>query len=115
MAKLTLFIDEDGNMRGLRSPLTEALGLRDWKRVSYIEPVNPVLRWLFHFIRNRVADDSGVAEFTRNWPVMWRANIFDGPILGPFRVRQSAVEAEVAYINELFEGLISNDRETHTS
>jgi len=112
---MKIFIDEDGNTSGLKSPLTEALGLKERKRVSHIEPVNQVLRWLFHCIRKVVADDSWLAGFTRCWPVKWRANIFDGPILGPFRVRQAAVEAEVAYINELFEGLISNDRETLTS
>jgi len=109
MVNLTVFIDEDGETSGLKSPLTEALGLQHRERVSHIEPVNRVLRWFFHLIRKHVADDSWLAGFTRRWPVMWRANIFIGPTLGPFRVRQDAIDAEVAHINETFEsGMKSN-------
>lgn len=101
--KFSIFIDEDGMTHGLKSPLTEALGLRDRERVSHVEPVNRVLRWLFHFIRRRVSDDSRWAAFTRRWPCSWQANIFSGPTLGPFRVRQEAIDAEVAWINDSFE------------
>jgi len=109
MANLTVFIDEDGNTKGLKSPLTETLGLKKRERVSHIEPVNRVLRWLFHWIRSRASDTSAAANFTRRWPVMWQANIFTGPTLGPFRVRQDAIDAEVAYINETFESGLKSD------
>jgi hypothetical protein len=106
---LTVFVDETGNMTGLRSSLTEALKLPERERVSHIEPVNRVLRWLFHGIRSRVEDTSAIAGFTRKWPVTWQANIFDGPTLGPFHTRQEAIDAEVAHINKTFEtGFESN-------
>lgn len=98
-----IFIDNDGTVRGLESPLTKLLALKDRRRVSHIEPVNRLLRWLFHYIRYKVSDDSRLAGFTRRWPCRWQANIFDGPVLGPFRSRSEAVDAEVSWINEAME------------
>lgn len=103
MSKFTIFIDDDGVTKGIRSPVTEALGLPDRKRASHVEPVNRALRWLFHFVRRRVADESTIANITRRWPVVWQAHVFDGPTLGPFRSRQDAIDAEIAYINHQFE------------
>jgi len=99
MDKFTIFIDEDGNVSGLVSPLTQALGLSERRRVSHVEPVNQVLRVLFHAIRRRVSDESRAAAFTRKWPCKWQANIFNGPTLGPFRKRSHAITAEISYIN----------------
>lgn len=110
--KLTIFIDEDGMTHGLKSSLTEALGLRNRERVSHVEPVNRALRWLFHFIRSRVSDESRLAEFTRRWPCRWQANIFSGPTLGPFRVRQAAIDAEVAWLNDFYERNECNEQRT---
>jgi hypothetical protein len=112
MAKFTVFIDDDGMTHGLKSPVTAALGLRDRQRVSHVEPVNRVLRWLFHFIRNRVTDESRVAGFTRHWPVKWQANIFEGPTLGPFNMRQEAIDAEVVWINNNLEEGLKNESRT---
>lgn len=113
--ELTIFIDEDGMTHGLKSSLTESLGLKNRERVSHIEPTNRALRWLFHFIRSRVSDDSGWATFTRYWPCRWRANIFAGPTLGPFFMRRNAIAAEVAWINENLEkGMCVNDPRTDT-
>ena len=103
MDKFTVFIDDDGLTQGLKSPVTRVLGLNERRRVSHVEPVNRALRWLFHFIRNRVTDESRVAGFTRRWPVKWQANVFEGPTLGPYNVRQEAIDAEIAYINNTFE------------
>lgn len=99
----TLFIDDDGTMTGVASPLTEALGLHAKERVSHVEPVNGMLRWLFHSLRERVKDDSTLAEFTRHWPCLWQARILNGPILGPFKKRQVAIAAEIKWLNEMFE------------
>ncbi len=100
-----IFIEEDGTVRGLASPVTRLLGLSDRRRVSHVEPVNRTLRWLFHAIRKRVSDSSRLANFTRRWPCRWQARVFGGPVLGPFRCRQSAINAEIAYINSQLEGL----------
>lgn len=68
------------------------------QRASHVEPVQPVLRWLFHCIRSRVADDSWLAGWTRRWPCVWQARIFDGPVLGPFVDRKAAISAEVDWL-----------------
>lgn len=100
---MKLIIDPDGTMHGLESSVTQLLGLRDRRRVSHIEPVNPLLRRLFHAVRQRVSDKSRWAEFTRRWPCCWQARIFDGPVLGPFRSRKEALAAEVQYIQRQME------------
>ncbi len=100
----TLFIDTDGTMSGLESPVTQLLGLGDRRRVSHVEPVNPLLRRLFHAIRRRVSDRSALAEFTRRWPCRWQARVFDGPTLGPFRRRADAIAAEIEFVNSRIEG-----------
>lgn len=99
MTKHTVIVENDGTVKGVSSPVTQALGLRNKKRVSHIEPVNKKLRWLFYFLRDRYSDDSLVAKFTRKWPCLWQARIFGGPTLGPYFYRQSAIMAEVAWIN----------------
>lgn len=78
----------------------QSLGTVTKRRVSHVEPVNPVQRRLFHFIRSRVSDDSRIAGWTRRWSCLWRARLFDGPTLGPFRDRQAAIDAEVAWLEE---------------
>ena len=100
----TIFINSDGLVTGIASDVTQRMSLGNKHRVSHIEPTNLVLRWLFHFIRKRVSDNSRLANFTRNWRCHWRANIFGGPILGPFKSRKKAIEAEIAWINAYLEG-----------
>ena len=100
----SVFIDETGNIVGVASPLTQILKLGDRRRVSHVEPVNPLLRKVYHFIRNRVDDESRMASITRRWPCVWQARIFDGPVLGPFRSRRKAIEAEVRWIEHKLRG-----------
>ncbi len=96
---MQIFIGNDGEIKGIKSQLTQELGLPFSKRVSNVEPVNRVWRYCFYWIRKRVTDDSRLAEFTRHWPCMWQAKIHDGPVLGPFKSRKSAISAEILYIN----------------
>jgi hypothetical protein len=100
----TIFIAPDGVVTGIASDITQRMSLGNKIRVSHIEPVNPVLLWIFHFIRKRVKDDSKLAKFTRQWKCLWRANIFNGPILGPFKCRDQAVSAEIVWVNAFLEG-----------
>lgn len=95
---MIVFIEKDGTTKGLVSPVTQLLRLGNIRRVSHIEPTNAVLRWLFHCVRYQVADTSYLAAFTRCWPCQWRANIVNGPTMGPFRNRQDAIKAEVLWI-----------------
>lgn len=100
----TIFIDNDGLTEGIASAVTRLLALSDSRRVSHVEPVHPVLRGVFHAIRRRVSDDSRLAQFTRRWPCQWQARVFDGPVLGPFRQRSEAIDAEILWINAALEG-----------
>ena len=68
------------------------------RRVSHVEPVALVPRALFYAIRLIVRDESRAAAWTRRWPVVWQARIFDGPTLGPYDDRSAAIEAEVEWI-----------------
>ena len=103
MTRHTVIVENDGTVKGISSPVTQALGLRDKKRVSHIEPVNKTLRWLFYLIRDHFSDESMAAKFTRKWPCLWQARIFNGPTMGPFASRQSAIMAEVAWITTKME------------
>lgn len=103
MPTTTVFINTDGTVVGLESEITRLLKLGNRRRVSHVEPVNPLLRRLFHAIRRRVADDSALAEFTRRWPCCWQARVFDGPVLGPFRRRADAIAAEIEFLNSEIE------------
>lgn len=96
---MEIFVDQNGKITGVKSELTNKLGLPQIQRVSNVEPVNRIWRYLFYFVRNRVSDDSRLAEFTRHWPCTWQAKIHDGPVLGPFKHRKSAISAEISYIN----------------
>lgn len=99
---VVLFIKPCGTTVGVRSRLTDALGL-PYVRASAIEPCNSVLRCLFSFIRSRVSDESRIAAFTRRWPCKWRIRFFDGTIIGPFRSRNEAVLVEVGILNNSLE------------
>lgn len=98
-------IAADGSFRfvhnqDIATALSTATTTQTKRRASHVEPVNPVLRWMFHSIRSRVSDDSAAAELTRKFPCRWRARIFDGPTLGPFNNRAAAIAAEVEWINK---------------
>lgn len=101
----SIFIENDGRVFGLDSYLTEDLQLTCKKRVSHVEPVNCILRWVFHAIRCCVKDNSTAACFTRQWPCRWRVRLLNEPsrILGPFKTRQAAIFAEINFINNSFQ------------
>ena len=93
----------DGAAIGMKSEVTQLLGLSNFQRVSHVEPVNPWLRYFFYSIRKQVSDQSILAGFTRRWPCRWQADIFDGPVLGPFRYRAEAIESEIKFLNSRIE------------
>jgi hypothetical protein len=96
----TVFVQADGTIKGIASPVTEGLGLVR-RRASHVEPQRRTLRWVFHLIRRCVNDESRMAAFTRNWPCQWRVRLLDsGEILGPFTDRATAIDEEVRVINE---------------
>lgn len=71
------------------------------QRASYVEPADPLVRFLFHVIRHRVSDDSFLAAWTRRWPCVWRARILKPgePTLYETRDRQEAIDHEVRWLN----------------
>jgi len=105
---ITVTIDEEGDQVFLKGHGADVfLGLGDTRtqRASHVEPDNRLLRFLFHFIRHRTADDSRLAAFTRCWPCLWRVNTapVGGPILsGRWRNRLKAIDAEVEFLNQFF-------------
>ena len=103
MTEKTVYISPDGEIRGIESDLTKTLGIPREKRVSRVEPVNPVLRILFKSIRSLVSDESATAEWTRRWPCKWQARIFNGPTLKTFSKRSDAIKAEIKWMNERME------------
>jgi len=74
------------------------------RRASYIEPMNPWLRFLFRFLRAWCGDEGEVAEFTRGWTCAWQADMtpVGGPIVYNFQSRAAAIEYEIAWLNRNF-------------
>jgi len=100
--KVTVTFRQDGSIEYVHAQpsLLEDLGAVSRRRAGHVEPVNRLLRWLFHVIRSRIGDESLVAAFTRMWPCRWQSNLAPckGPILGPFARRDRAITAEVAWV-----------------
>lgn len=83
-------------------PLAAQLGA-SISRISHVEPVQPVLRWLFYLIRYWFGEDGETGRWLRTWRCRWRVNF--GPIGGdvfdrdeagkPFADRQAAIDFEI--------------------
>jgi len=102
--ELTITVEPDGSLKFIDSgELHELhdLGTTTKRRVSHVEPVNRLLRWIFHAIRRRVRDDSWLAAFTRRWPCEWQARMLVAAvILGPCRRRADAIDAELRWLRD---------------
>lgn len=83
---VTAFVDEISVPNiSLDSPLT--------KRVSNIYPQNKFLRLFFVFVRALVDNKSSVANWTREWDVVWEVYI-DSEAYGTFTDRGEAIAHE---------------------
>ena len=102
MAEYRITINPDGSCEWLWSrelaPLEDALGPAARMRVSHIEPVNVLLRVLFHVFR--ASQSEAVAVWTRGWRCWWRVNIINGPTWGRYRDRLAAIDAEHLWLSE---------------
>lgn len=124
---LTVTIDENGDLVYLKTDSCDALlelGETVTKRASHVEPDNFLLRRLFHTLR-LFGDKNRIADWTRNWNCLWRVNTspVGGPILlwrhvwgsedwmkglsgynyvALWRNRQSAIDAEIKFLNDWF-------------
>lgn len=103
---MEIFVRPDGSVNHICVDgfSTAFLGEQVVRRASYVEPVNPTLRFWFHVIRRIVPDRSFIAAWTRRWKCQWQANLYisGGPIFGPFKYRQDAIAAEVFWINQQY-------------
>ena len=107
---ITVTIGDDGSLNFVlqSSPGCEAMlaALREMsntvttRRASHVLPVNPTLRTIFRWLRDRYGEKGWIATFTRHWPCLWQADLApsNGPVLGPFRNRQHAINAEIAWL-----------------
>jgi len=97
-------------------------------RASHVEPVNPILRLLFHLLRQWLGDKGRMSDFTRSWKCAWRINMkpvgggilrwkdlphnacmvkygdaaWGGNEVAIWYDRLAAIDAEVAALNEHF-------------
>ncbi len=105
MEKIIITI-EDGVTKFLVNEQTQDL-VEDGtvRRASHVEPVNIVLRRVFHALRGMFGEKGWMADFTRKWPCLWQINLepIGGPVLADtFYKRQNAIDCEVDYLNENF-------------
>jgi hypothetical protein len=80
------------------------------RRASHVEPNNIVLRKIFHMIRARFGEKGKMANFTRQWPCLWRVNMTPsgGPVLtGRWRKRQMALASEVEWLRQQLFGQLN--------
>lgn len=105
---MKLIVASDGTIEYLGTGNVELTGVElvTVFRASHIEPVNGLVRRLFHWLRVRYGDESRVAAFTRCWPVLWRVNLspVGGPIFGRFIGRSEAIEAEEQWLCDNYWG-----------
>ena len=106
MQRHVLHISQQGQMAtisgGPLMTLLIPLGQVSTRRASHVEPVYRVKRAAFRLLRWPFGDTGRVADWPRNWRGPWQADLAPsgGPVLGPFRNRQNAIDAEVAWLNE---------------
>ena len=107
MTPIVVSISEEGVCRFLVNESTESF-LTDTsviRRASHVEPVWEPARVLFHLLRRFFGEKGRVAAFTRTWPCLWQVNMapIGGPVLsGEWRNRESAIDAEIRYLQERF-------------
>lgn len=102
-SELTITVSPDGSVEWLGVEELEALtclGPATRRRVSHIEPCDPILRVLFRLVRRVVSDGGRVAAWTRAWRCRWRIDIIGGPTFGGFSDRHEAIEREHRWLNE---------------
>ena len=103
MPRKIISVGATGDLTFLNDPAFHGLvaqGQASIRRASHIEPVGRPERWAFHFLRKLFGETGRVAAWTRNWKCPWRVNLApsDGPVLGPFLSRPTAIDAEIEWL-----------------
>lgn len=104
MKEICISVSPGGRMRFISNDRLNNLkehGQARTKRASHVLPRHPTLKRLFRWLRDKYGEKGWVASFTRLWPVVWEADLSPsaGPILGPFRSRRKAIQAEVDWLH----------------
>lgn len=103
--EVTVDIMRTGELRFIEKPETATLcriGLSARQRISYVEPVNAIIRVAFTVLRRIVSDDSRAAAWSRKWKCRWRVRMIQSKVVfGCFVDRDEAIAAEVKYWNEI--------------
>jgi hypothetical protein len=103
MRDTIITIGDDGSLNFVANEALAELAGDDkttTRRASHVLPTNTLLRAIFRWLRDRCGEKGLVASFTRRWPCIWQADLApsNGPVLGPFRRRQDAIDAEIAWL-----------------
>lgn len=104
---ITCTIDENGDVIYLATDANDAFlndGTEVTRRASHVEPEHFGYRVAFYILR-LLGDKTHIAQWTREWPVVWRVNTrpVGGPILeGRWTNRQAAIDAEIIFLNDWF-------------
>lgn len=121
---VTATIDENGDVLFLASSVNDVfleLGDVVTRRASHVEPATLPKRLFFHLLRAVFGDKGRVSNWTRGWAILWRVNAkpVGGPVLtwddvnivrqyafgndvALFSNRQSAIDAEIRFLNRFF-------------
>lgn len=97
---MILLLRPDGEIIALAHPerdlpLLEGLGrVVEVRRAGRVLPAPPARRAAFRLLRGLLGWSRAVREWTRRWPGPWIVRLPDGSILGPFREREEALQAE---------------------
>jgi len=103
MRDTIITIGDDGSLNFVANEALNGLVENDkttTRRASHVLPINPLLRAIFRWLRDHYGEKGRIASFTRRWPCIWQADLApsNGPVLGPFRRRQDAIDAEIAWL-----------------
>lgn len=101
---VTVTIEDDGSLLFLKTDSADIfleLGDVVTRRASHVEPLHLGYRVVFHILR-MFGDDTKIAQWTRDWPVVWRVNLapIGGEVLPEvFLDRKKAIDYEVKHVN----------------
>lgn len=94
-----LSVNLDGTIEQIVSDdMIQIDGDREVRRASNVLPLDPMKRIAFVALRKIFGEKGRVSDWTRTWKGPQIVKIVDGPILGPFRDRKTALDREVQWL-----------------
>ena len=120
--KHRIVVHSDGSVEYLQSDALRGLadklgGSARIRRVSHVVPLPLWRRHLFKLLRAVFGEYGRVASWTRRWHCLWLSDLrpSNGPIMGPFSLRDLAIAAEEEWIvnNVILKGVRGNRKDGH--